>query len=131
MGRHETELEPTPAMSPSQSSRAHQILTLTIKDKNALYAAYMPFISNGGLFIPTSRKYQLGDEVFMLLTLMEDQERIPVAGKVVWITPVGAEGNRQAGIGVQFSDQDNGQTRARIEGFLGGALKSERSTHTM
>jgi len=77
-------------MSPSQSSRAHQILTLTIKDKNALYAAYMPFISNGGLFIPTSRKYQLGDEVFMLLTLMEDQERIPVAGKVVWITPVGA-----------------------------------------
>ncbi len=118
-------------MSPSQTSRAHQILTLTIKDKNALYAAYMPFITNGGLFIPTSRKYQLGDEVFMLLTLMEDQERIPVAGKVVWITPVGAEGNRQAGIGVQFSDQDNGQTRARIEGFLGGALKSERSTHTM
>jgi type IV pilus assembly protein PilZ len=118
-------------MSPSQASRAHQILTLTIKDKNALYAAYMPFISNGGLFIPTSRKYQLGDEVFMLLTLMEDQERIPVAGKVVWITPVGAEGNRQAGIGVQFSDQDNGQTRARIEGFLGAALKSERSTHTM
>ena len=70
-------------MSPSQSSRAHQILTLTIKDKNALYAAYMPFISNGGLFIPTSRKYQLGDEVFMLLTLMEDQERIPVAGAVM------------------------------------------------
>ncbi|MCU0766253.1 MAG: PilZ domain-containing protein [Gammaproteobacteria bacterium] len=118
-------------MTPSQAPRAHQILTLTIKDKNALYAAYMPFIKNGGLFIPTSRKYQLGDEVFMLLTLMEDQERIPVAGKVIWITPIGAEGNRQAGIGVQFSDQDNGQTRGRIETFLGGALKAERPTHTM
>ena len=118
-------------MSPSQSSRAHQILTLTIKDKNALYAAYMPFVSNGGLFIPTSRKYQLGDEVFMLLTLMEDQERIPVAGKVVWITPVGAEGNRQAGIGVQFSDQDRGQTQKKIETYLAGALSGDKATHTM
>jgi type IV pilus assembly protein PilZ len=118
-------------MNATQSPRAHQILTLTIKDKNALYMAYMPFIKNGGLFIPTARKYQLGDEVFMLLTLMEDQERIPVAGKVIWITPSGSEGNRQAGIGVQFSDQDNGQTRARIETFLAGALKSDRPTHTM
>ncbi len=118
-------------MNATQSPRAHQILTLTIKDKNALYMAYMPFIKNGGLFIPTTRKYQLGDEVFMLLTLMEDQERIPVAGKVIWVTPSGSEGNRQAGIGVQFSDQDNGQTRARIETFLAGALKSDRPTHTM
>ena len=107
------------------------ILSLTIKDVNALYAAYMPFVTNGGLFIPTNKKYRLGDEVFMLLTLMEEKERIPVAGKIIWITPVGAEGNRAAGIGVQFSDQDGGQTRNKIEGYLGGALKSERPTHTM
>jgi len=30
------------------------LLTLTIKDKSALYLAYMPFVQNGGLFIPTS-----------------------------------------------------------------------------
>lgn len=107
------------------------IMSLTIKDINALYNAYMPFIKNGGLFIPTTKKYKLGDEVFMLLSLMDETERMPVAGKVVWITPVGAEGNRSAGIGIQFSDQDNGLTRSKIETYLAGTLKSERLTHTM
>ena len=107
------------------------ILSLTIKDKSALYAAYMPFVKNGGLFIPTSKPYRLGDEVFMLLTLMDEKEKIPVAGKIVWITPVGAQGNKAPGIGVQFSEQDNGQTRNKIETYLGGALKADRATHTM
>jgi type IV pilus assembly protein PilZ len=107
------------------------ILSLTIKDKAALYAAYMPFIKNGGLFIPTTKAYSLGEEVFMLLTLMEDNERLPVAGKIVWITPPGAQGNKSAGIGVQFGAQDNGQTRSKIETYLAGALKADRATHTM
>ena len=107
------------------------ILSLTIKDKGALYAAYMPFVKNGGLFIPTNKKYQLGDEVFRLLTLMDDAERIPVAGRIVWITPQGAQGNKTAGIGVQFSDQDNGATRNKIETYLAGALQADRPTHTM
>ena len=107
------------------------ILSLAIKDKNALYAAYMPYIKNGGLFIPTNKLYKLGDEVFMLLTLMEEAEKLPVAGKIIWITPKGAQGNRAAGIGVQFSEQDQGKTRNKIEGYLGGALQSDRPTHTM
>jgi len=107
------------------------ILSLTIKDKNALYAAYMQFVQNGGLFIPTTKQYKLGDEVFMLLTLMDEAERLPVAGRIIWITPVGAEGNRAAGIGVQFSDQDGGAARNKIEGYLAGALKSDRPTHTL
>jgi len=107
------------------------ILSLAIKDKNALYAAYMPYIKNGGLFIPTNKLYKLGDEVFMLLTLMDESEKLPVAGKIIWITPKGAQGSRAAGIGVQFSEQDQGKTRNKIEGYLGGALQSDRPTHTM
>ena len=107
------------------------ILSLTIKDKQALYAAYMPYVKNGGLFIPTSKDYKIGDEVFMLLSLMEEKEKLPVAGKIVWITPKGAEGNRAAGIGVQFSDQDGGNARAKVETYLAGALGSDRPTHTM
>ena len=61
------------------------ILSLTIKDKAVLYAAYMPFIKNGGLFIPTNKQYKLGEEVFLLLNLMEETEKIPVAGKIVWV----------------------------------------------
>lgn len=106
------------------------ILSLTIKDKAVLYAAYMPFVKNGGLFIPTNKSYKLGDEVFMLLNLMEEPEKIPVAGKVVWVTPKGAQGNRSAGVGVQFSDQDDVAAN-KIETYLAGSLESDRPTHTM
>lgn len=106
------------------------ILSLTINDKAVLYSAYMPFLENGGLFVPTNKKYSIGDEVFMLLTLMDDPEKIPIAGRVVWVTPVGAQGNRQAGVGVQFSEQD-ASANAKIENHLGGALNAERQTHTM
>jgi type IV pilus assembly protein PilZ len=107
------------------------ILSLQIKDKNALYAAYMPFVKNGGLFIPTKREYEMGEEVFLLLSLMEESERLPIAGKIIWKTPNGAEGYRSAGIGVQFSDQDGGNARNKIETYLAGALESDRTTHTM
>jgi type IV pilus assembly protein PilZ len=107
------------------------ILTLNIKDKSALYVAYMPFIKNGGLFIPTNKEYRLGDEVFILLTLMDNAERLPVAGKVVWVTPRAAQGKRVQGIGVQFSVQDNGATQQKIESLLAGSLNADRPTHTM
>ena len=90
----------------------------------------MPFIKDGGLFIPTQKQYQLGDEVFLLLNLMDEPEKIPVAGKVVWITPKGAQGNRAAGIGVQFTGDDE-TAKNKIEAYLAGALGSDRPTHTM
>jgi len=118
-------------MSANENKLRQGILSLTIRDKDVLYSAYMPFVKNGGLFIPTSRTYRLGEEVFMLLNLMDEPERIPVAGKIIWITPNGAEGSRAAGIGVQFSEEDGGATRARIENYLAGTLESQRPTHTM
>ena len=106
------------------------ILSLTIKDKAVLYAAFMPFLKNGGLFIPTNKSYRLGDEVFMLLSLMDEPDKLPVAGKVAWITPQGAQGNRTAGIGVEFSEQDDTAVR-KIETYLATALEADRPTHTM
>lgn len=106
------------------------ILSLTIKDKAVLYAAYMPFIQGGGLFIPTNKQYQLGEEVFMLLKLMEEPEKIPVAGKVIWVTPKGAQGNKVSGIGVQFTGDDT-MAKNKVETYLAGALSSDRLTHTM
>ena len=115
----------------SEQTASHQgILSLTIKDKAVLYSAYMPFIKNGGLFVPTNKSYEIGDEVFMLLTLMDEPDKIPIAGRVVWVTPRGAQGNRSAGIGVQFSEQD-AAANAKIEDYLAGTLASSRSTHTM
>ena len=106
------------------------ILSLAIKDKAQLYAAYMPFVKGGGLFVSTSRQYNMGDEVFLLLTLMDEPEKIAVAAKVVWMTPEGAQGNRAAGIGVQFMDNE-GMAQSKIETHLAGSLQSDRVTHTM
>jgi type IV pilus assembly protein PilZ len=108
------------------------ILSLSIKDKLALYSSYMPFVQGGGLFVPSTKKFQLGDEVFLLLTVLEFEERLPIPGKVIWITPQGAAGNRKAGIGVQFADtQDGAHARTVIESHLAAMMKNSTSTHTM
>ncbi len=108
------------------------VLSLSIKEKSALFAAYMPFVKGGGLFIPTNKSYKMGEEVFMLLTLMDDPAKLPVSGKVIWVTPDGAHGGRIQGVGVQFAFNESGKAaQNKIEGLLGGTLKSVRPTHTM
>lgn len=109
---------------------SHGILSLTIKSKDDLYMAYLPYITNGGLFIPTQRSYHLGEEVFMLLELMEEGDKIPVTGKVVWVTPKGAQGGRIPGIGIQLSPEDSTLV-TKIETYLAGALNSERKTNAL
>ncbi len=109
---------------------SHGILSLTIKSKDELYMAYLPYITNGGLFIPTQRSYHLGEEVFMLLELMEEGDKIPVTGKVVWVTPKGAQGGRIPGIGIQLSPEDSTLV-TKIETYLAGALNSERKTNAL
>lgn len=123
--------ETTPPPARGTGARP-SVLSLNINSKSALYAAYMPFIAQGGLFIPTTREYKLGDEVFILLTLLDDPTRLPLAGKVVWVTPAGAQGNKPQGIGVQFSADESGRTlRQRIEAILAGHLDSPRPTNTL
>ena len=108
------------------------VLSLNITSKSALYAAYMPLLRNGGIFIPTARSYALGDEVFMLLALMEDPSKLPIAGSVVWITPAGAQNSKAQGIGVQFNNDESGvDARRKIEVLLGGVMQSTRPTHTL
>lgn len=120
--------------SPSQPSSAGRssVLSLNINSKSALYAAYMSHLKHGGIFIPTNRAYQIGDEVFMLLSLMDDPTKLSVAGTVVWITPAGAQNSKAQGIGVHFTADESGvEARRKIEGLLGGLLQSSRTTHTI
>ena len=107
------------------------VLSLAIKEKAALYAAYMPFVKGGGLFIPTNKPFKVGEEVFMLLSLIDDPMKLKVVGQIVWVSP-SSQVNRPQGVGVQFSEKDGGlEARNKIEGLLGSALKSSRPTHTM
>jgi type IV pilus assembly protein PilZ len=102
-----------------------------VKDVQSLYMSYLPFLKNGGLFVTTEKTYKLGEEVFVLLTLFDESDKIPVAGKVAWINPKGTPGNRPAGIGIHFGEMDNGATRHKIETALAGIQRSDKPTHTM
>ena len=108
-----------------------KVMSITIKDKKTLHAAYMPFVHSGGFFVPGNANHNVGDEVYLILTLIEETTKVSIPGVVIWITPEGAMGNRAPGIGVQFAGPDANQVRSKIEGLLGGALKSNRMTHTM
>ena len=108
------------------------VMQLAIKEKAALYAAYIPLFAEGGIFVPTQRDYRLGEDVYVLLTLPEDPQRYPVAGRVAWVTPERAPGNRTQGIGIQFpKDAKSAELKAKIEQILGTALSSEKPTQTI
>lgn len=123
----------TPQTTQSSAPRATStVLSLAIKEKAALYAAYMPYLKNGGIFVPTNKPYNLGDDVYLLLQLMDDPVKLPIAGKIVWITPTGASNNKVQGIGVHFpTDESGSKARTQIEGILGAVVRSTRQTHTM
>ena len=114
------------------SAARPSVVQLAIKEKAALYAAYIPLFKEGGVFIPTTREYHLGTDVYVLLTLPEDTRRYPVAGKVAWVTPARAAGNRTQGVGVRFpNDEKSRLLKLKIEEILGAHLASERPTQTI
>ena len=118
-------LSPSPAPRPS-------VVQLAIKEKAALYAAYIPLFTEGGIFIPTTRQYRLGEDVYVLLTLPDNPTRYPVAGRVAWVTPARASSNRTQGVGIQFpADEKSRALKLKIEEILGGHLASDRATQTI
>jgi len=108
------------------------VIQLVFREKGALYAAYIPVLTEGGLFVPTTREYRLGEDIYLLLTLPDDPQRYPVAGKVAWITPPNASGGRTQGVGVRFpADEKTRGLKVKIEELLGTSLSSSKPTQTI
>lgn len=123
-----SDIEPSGHIAASRPS----VIQLVFREKGALYAAYIPAFSDGGLFVPTQREYRLGDDIYLLLSLPDDAQRYPVAGQIAWITPANASGGRSQGVGVRFpNDEKTRQLRVRIEQCLGTALSSTKPTQTL
>jgi len=124
-GRKSATASHAPATRPS-------VIQLVFREKGALYAAYMPLLSDGGLFVPTARDYRLGEDIYLLLSLPDDPQRYPVAGKVAWITPANASGGRTQGVGVLFpADEKTRGLRLKIEEILGTSISSVKPTQTI
>ena len=108
------------------------VFSLVIRSKAALYAAWIPLLRGGGIFVPSNREHRLGEDVLVLLSLLDDTVKIPIHGHVAWVNPAHAASNRPQGIGVQFQDSDTcRELKKRVEGMLAGALQSSRPTHTL
>jgi type IV pilus assembly protein PilZ len=117
---------------PAPATPRPSVIQLVFREKGALYAAYMPMFSEGGIFVPTTRDYKLGEDIYLLLSLPDDPQRYPVAGKVGWITPANASGGRTQGVGVRFpADEKSRALRQRIDETLGTSLSSAKPTQTI
>ncbi len=106
-------------------------LVLNIVNKNELFIAYMPFIKNGGLFIAAKQPFQLGEKVTFTLNLWCLTSPVIITGTVAWITPLQAQGERPAGIGVQFMQECAKEIKKTIEKQLAEFLPSEQLSNTL
>jgi type IV pilus assembly protein PilZ len=108
------------------------VVQFTLKDLAGLAAAYMPILTNGGLFVPTSRDYRLGESVYVLLTLPDDPQRYPVAARVAWVTPANSTAGRARGVGIRFGrDEMSVALKLRIESILSNFVAVDNSSQTV
>ncbi|MDR0276182.1 MAG: PilZ domain-containing protein [Burkholderiaceae bacterium] len=118
--------------APATAAARPSVIQLAIKEKAALYGAYIQMFTDGGIFVPSTKEHRLGDDVYVLLSLPSDPQRYPLAGKVAWINPAGASTNRIQGIGVRFPSDEKGRVlKEKIEHMLGATLNSDRPTQTV
>lgn len=125
--------QPPPSSAAASATQPRTgVINVALRTKAELYLAWMPFVRGGGIFVPTARPHELGDEVFLLLSLMQDPAKIHLRGKVVWINPEHAAGGRPQGIGVGLEGDPAAEDLGKlVEGLLAAALKSARPTHTL
>ncbi|AZG15381.1 pilus assembly protein [Cupriavidus pauculus] len=121
-----------PATGPAGGApQRPNVLSLSIKDQAGLYAAYMPFLARGGIFVPSNRPFRLGEQVFLVLSLLDRPQKYQVQGTVAWITPAGTP-MKTPGVGVHLPDDENGRVlRRAVEELLGKAIESGRPTQTL
>jgi type IV pilus assembly protein PilZ len=120
------------AETPSAAANGPSVFSLVIRSKSSLYAAWIPLLKGGGLFLPSNKEHKLGDEIIVLLSLLDEPAKVPIAGHVSWINPPHAAGNRPQGIGIALADTEAGrELKKKVEGLLAGALQSSRPTNTI
>lgn len=105
------------------------IIQLNIADRAMLQASYMSFVQGGGLFVPSKQPVTLGEEVFVLATLPEQSQKIPLTGKVIWISRK-QTGIKPHGFAIQLSGEKGQYYKNEAEKLLAGA-SSDRPTFTL
>ncbi len=122
----------TTATRTGKDSPRPWMLSLALLDGSTASNLYMPFIKGGGVFVETDKDYNLGDPVFVLLTVGDESKKFPINGKVVWACGANARGDKPQGIGIQFPKDDSGEgAKLAIEQMIGKMQSSMKKTATL
>nr|WP_174506025.1 PilZ domain-containing protein [Acinetobacter sp. Marseille-Q1620] len=106
------------------------IIQVVIANRETLQASYMPYILGGGLFIPSSQSVRIGDEVFLLATLPEQSQKIPLTGKVIWISYKDI-GEKPQGFAIQLIGEKGSYYKMEAEKLLAGSMSLDLPSYTM
>jgi type IV pilus assembly protein PilZ len=98
------------------------IINYAMKELTELNLSYMPFIKEGGLFVPTTERFILGDLIDIDLQLPNKEMPLRINGKVVWLTPKSAVHHVIEGVGVQFVGPLAEMVRTELEALLDKSL---------
>ena len=110
-----------------QEQAVRNVIAVSLRDKTALHANYMPFIKGGGLYAITDQEFKLGDKVILSVKIEALSKKFAIPGKVVWMSPRQAQGQ---GVGVQFSGRTKDNVRLALESILGDLAKKPSIYHT-
>jgi len=97
-------------------------LYLLLSDKAEVHNHYMPMLEGGGIFVPTNDEFEFNDSVMVNIDLLSEKQKATVPGKVVWITPVGAQRGLMKGVGIQFKGENQSRIQQYIESLIGDQL---------
>ncbi len=108
------------------------VLKASYNDVNTLFNCYMPFVKGCGLFLPSEMDYELGTEVFIVITLPdEEKSKFAVSARVVWLNQKVKLGKKVPGVGLQILGSKAEDMKEKIESILGKRVKSPLPTATI
>lgn len=113
-----------------QPPRMNGLIQVNINDRATLQASYMPYVLGGGLFVPSKQAVKMGEEVFVLAGLPEQSQKVPLTGKVIWISQK-QNGIKPQGFAIQLSGEKGIYYKLEAEKMLAGSLSLDRPNFTM
>lgn len=95
------------------------VIKLNYNDKNELANSYVKYFCNGGIFIRSNHEYDFGQELFLLISILNEDILLAVSGTVCWYSPKDIELGAYYQVGVQFNNDKVGNfARETIENLL-------------
>lgn len=93
-------------------------IQLYFKARHHLYMSYMPDVQTFGLFVPTSRDLEIGQNIHVLLKILDEPERSFISARVIDKREAGNKAEKPKGLFLQFDDENSLELKNKIDELL-------------